>query len=71
MLAIFRVFNIDNDYYLILRRDVLEAVLKKLTMFKLMVKVELTDASDELVLFGIAGPDSDKILKENNIFSSY
>jgi folate-binding protein YgfZ len=67
MLAIFRVFKIDDDYYLILRRDVLEAVLKKLTMFKLMAKVELTDVSDELVLFGIAGPDTESILKENKI----
>jgi len=67
MLAVFRVFKIDDDFYLILRRDVLEAVLKKLTMFKLMAKVELTDVSDELVLLGIAGPDSDSILKENKI----
>jgi folate-binding protein YgfZ len=67
MLAIFRVFKKDDDFYLILRRDVLEVVLKKLTMFKLMAKVDLTDASDELVLFGIAGPDSDSILSEINI----
>ena len=67
MLAIFRVFKQDNDYYLILRRDVLEAVLKKLTMFKLMSKVELTDISDEFVLFGVAGPDLDSILKKINI----
>ena len=67
LLAIFRIFKQEDDYYLILRRDVLEAVLKKLTMFKLMAKVDLTDVSDDFVLFGIAGPTSDAILKENNI----
>lgn len=67
LLAIFRIFKQEDDYYFILRRDVLEAVLKKLTMFKLMAKVDLTDVSDEFVLFGIAGPDTDAILKENNI----
>ena len=67
LLAIFRIFKLENDYYLILRRDVLEVVLKKLTMFKLMAKVELADVTDEFVLFGIAGPTSDTILKEFNI----
>lgn len=67
MLAIFRVFKKEDDFYLILRRDVLDAVLKKLTMFKLMAKVELSDVSDELILFGLAGPDAEPLLKENNI----
>ncbi len=64
MLAIFRVFKKNHDYFLILNRDVLEPVLKKLTMFKIMAKVDLTDVSDDFVLFGLAGPDSDSIMKE-------
>jgi folate-binding protein YgfZ len=67
MLSIFRVFMQGNDYFLLIRRDVIEATLKKLTMFKLMAKVDLSDVSDELVLFGIAGHDADSILKENNL----
>jgi len=67
MLSIFRVFMQDDDYFLLMRRDVIEPVLKRLTMFKLMAKVELTDVSDELVIFGIAGPNADSILKENNL----
>ena len=63
MLAIFRVFKKDDDFYLILRKDVLETVLKKLTMFKLMAKVDLSDVSDELVMFGIAGPETESFLK--------
>lgn len=67
LLAIFRIFKQEDDYYLLLRRDVLEVALKKLTMFKLMAKVDLTDVSDDFVLFGIAGSDADAVLKENNI----
>ncbi|MFK7816817.1 MAG: folate-binding protein YgfZ [Gammaproteobacteria bacterium] len=67
MLAIFRVFQKDDDYYLILNRDVLEPVLKKLTMFKLMAKVDLSDVSDEYVLLGLAGPASASTLKEHGL----
>ncbi len=67
MLAIFRVFQKNDDYYLILNRDVLEAVLKKLTMFKLMAKVDLTDVSDEYVLFGLAGSDATSIIKDHGL----
>jgi len=66
MLAIFRIFKKEDDYFLVLRRDVLEAVLKKLTMFKLMAKVELSDVSDEFIIFGVAGADSDSVLKKHN-----
>ncbi|QMU60986.1 MAG: folate-binding protein [Gammaproteobacteria bacterium] len=67
MLSIFRVFMRGNDYFLLMPRDVIEATLKKLTMFKLMAKVDLTDVSDEFSLFGLAGPDTDSFLKENNL----
>ncbi len=67
MLAIFRIFKRDDDYILLLRRDVIDVVLNKLNMFKLMAKVELTDISNELVVFGIAGPNTDSLLGENNI----
>jgi folate-binding protein YgfZ len=67
MLAIFRVLKKGDDYFLILPREVLEPVLKKLTMFKLMAKVELTDVSDEYVLFGLAGPNATSITQEQNL----
>lgn len=67
LLAIFRIFKRDEDFFLLMRRDVIDATLKKLTMFKLMAKVELTDVSNDYVVFGIAGPDADSILAENNI----
>lgn len=66
LLSIFRIFKQGDNFFLLMRRDVIEATLKRLTMFKLMAKVELCDVSDEFVIFGIAGPNSDSILKENN-----
>ena len=67
MLSIFRVYKKDADYYLILPRDVLEQTLSKLNMFKLRAKVELSNQSDELAIFGIAGPDTELILDELNL----
>jgi len=67
MLAIFRIIKKEDDYFLLMRRDVIEVVLKKLTMFKLMAKVELIDVSDELVVFGVSGANSVALLNKNNI----
>ncbi len=66
MLSIFRIFLWNNDYFLLIPRDVIEVSLKKLTMFKLMAKVDLADVSDEFSIFGLAGPDSNTALKDNN-----
>ena len=66
MLSIFRVFIRDSNYHILLHRDVLEATLKKLTMFKLMAKVDLSDISDDLVSIGIAGPDTGATLNKLN-----
>ena len=67
MLAIFQAIKLGDDYGLVVRRDVLDTLLQKLTMFKLMAKVELNDTSDELVLFGIAGPDTESKLNKINL----
>ncbi len=67
MLSIFRIYKRDDDYFLILPRDVLEPTFKKLTMFKLMSKVDLSDDSDQFVIFGVAGPDTKSTLTSLNI----
>ncbi len=67
MLAIFRIFKRNDDYYLLLRKDVIEAVLKKLNMFKLMAKVELTDASDELIVMGLSGSNAEILMNKINL----
>lgn len=55
ILAIFRIVQQDDALLLILPRATLDNTLKRLRMFVLRSKVELTDASDEQVLLGLAG----------------
>ncbi len=67
MLSIFRIFMRGDNYHMLLHRDVLEATLKKLVMFKLMAKVDLEDISNDLVVIGIAGPSADSLLADTQI----
>lgn len=62
ILANFRIFKRDNNYFLLLRSDIEEATLKRLRMFIMRSKVELIDRSDELSRIGIAGLNSTKAL---------
>ncbi|BAO44107.1 CAF17-like 4Fe-4S cluster assembly/insertion protein YgfZ [Thiolapillus brandeum] len=55
MLALFLIFQREDDLYLLLPRERLEAVLKRLRMFVLRARVSLEDASDELVTAGAWG----------------
>ncbi|RTZ76186.1 MAG: folate-binding protein [Gammaproteobacteria bacterium] len=55
MLAIFLVFQRGEALYLQLPRERLDAVLKRLQMFVLRARVKLEDASDDLVVTGLAG----------------
>lgn len=63
MLAGFLIFKRGNTYYLRLPATILEATLKRLKMFVLRSKVTLKNVSDQLVRFGIAGPECIKILQ--------
>ena len=67
MLSIFRLFKRDEDYFLILPRDVLEMTLRKLTLFKLRAKVDLFDKSGQFALLGVAGPETETVLRCMNI----
>ena len=62
ILANFRIFKRDDDYYMRLRSDITEATLKRLRMFIMRSKVELIDKSDELCRMGIAGANATKYL---------
>ena len=44
-----------NDILLVCSRDILASTLKRLSMFVMRAKVKLTDATDEITLFGLAG----------------
>ena len=58
VLAFFRLFQRNDDYYLRLPREILEPTLKRLRMYIMMTQTELTDSSDTLARFGFAGPDA-------------
>ncbi|MEJ2592854.1 MAG: folate-binding protein YgfZ [Candidatus Thiodiazotropha sp.] len=63
MLANFRCFRRDGDYYLQTPAENLPAVLKRLGMYVLRSKVTLTDASDELARMGITGACAEPVLE--------
>ncbi|MDB5741805.1 MAG: hypothetical protein JWR68_120 [Polaromonas sp.] len=45
----------EEEVLLVCSRDILAATLKRLSMFVMRAKVKLSDASEELALYGIAG----------------
>ena len=55
MLASFRIFERGGALYLLLPRERLEAILKRLQMFVLISKVTLEDASTELAVIELSG----------------
>ncbi|MDX1796133.1 MAG: folate-binding protein [Hydrogenovibrio sp.] len=59
VLALMTVFKQGEAFYLSFDGSLREAILKRLTMFKLRAKVDLTDLSDEWVHIGYAGEFAD------------
>lgn len=62
LLASFLIWREGPDYLLQLPRTLLPAILKKLSMYVLRAKVKLTDASDERLCIGVAGPQAEQAL---------
>ncbi|MFK5914010.1 MAG: folate-binding protein YgfZ [Woeseiaceae bacterium] len=58
ILSNFRIFKIKKSFYLHMRRDILAATLKRLRMFVMRSKVELSDVSDVIIGMGIAGDNA-------------
>ena len=56
LLALLLIWREGDDFLLMLPRDILPAILKKLSMYVLRSKVKLTDASDERCLVGYSAP---------------
>lgn len=55
MMASFRLFRLGSDIIMQLPRERLDPILQRLRMFVMRSKVELTDASDELVQIALTG----------------
>ncbi len=65
LIASFHLWHDRNDdLLLMLAGDILPGILKKLSMYVLRSKVKLSDASDERVLIGLAGPEAEARLLE-------
>lgn len=64
MLGSFWLFQRDDALYLQLPVDRLAPTLKRLSMFVLRSQVTISDASAELVRFGIAGDCADRLLSD-------
>ncbi|NOU01240.1 MAG: folate-binding protein YgfZ [Gallionella sp.] len=64
MQATFLIWRDGEDYILQLPRSLVETMRKKLSMYVLRAKVQVTDASDALVVLGLAGNNAEKILRE-------
>jgi folate-binding protein YgfZ len=62
-LALFRVYQFHDTYYLQLPVERIEATLKRLQMFVLMSKVTLQDTSDQFFAFGLSGPNTSQLLQ--------
>ncbi|MFA4968250.1 MAG: folate-binding protein [Sulfuritalea sp.] len=56
LLALFLIWREGDDFLLMLPRDILPAMLKKLSMYVLRSKVKLTDATEERALIGYSVP---------------
>jgi len=62
LLANFLLLQRDDDFYMLMERAILEPTLKRLRMYVLMSKVEMTDVSDEMVVSAVAGPNAESLL---------
>lgn len=63
LLSLFRLFQRDGNYCLLLPQDGLAATLQRLNMFILMSKVSLHDVSDEFGALGLSGPNAETIIR--------
>lgn len=64
MLAAFRLYRLDDTFYMLLPADTLDAALKRLRMFVLMSKVTLEDCSTDKICIGISGPNAESQLQQ-------
>jgi len=62
VLAFFRLFQIEDQYYLRLPQSLLGDTQNRLQMYVMMSKLTLEDASNELLRIGYSGPDADQKL---------
>lgn len=65
VLALITVFKVTDAYYLSFDESLKETILKRLTMFKMMAKLELEEVSEQLLQIGYAGEFADLDLQRD------
>jgi tRNA-modifying protein YgfZ len=67
ILASFRLFMRDNNYYLSLPKSILPATITELQKFAIFSKITLADVSDKFNQFGIVGAQPELLLKDKTL----
>ncbi len=62
LLAIFQIFQLNGDHYLLLPRSLVDETLERLKKYTLMSKVTLKDSSDEWAIMGLFGKQAEECL---------
>jgi folate-binding protein YgfZ len=66
IIALLWVMKQDDDFYLSFPSNLAEIITKRLTMFKMMSAVEITDVSNELIQLGVIDEGFDNAFKLND-----
>jgi folate-binding protein YgfZ len=66
IIALIWVMKQADDFYLSFPSDLAEIITKRLTMFKMMSAVEITDVSNELIQLGVIDEGFDNVSKLND-----
>jgi len=64
LLALFRIFSINDKIYLQFPASLLAKIQKRLQMFVMMSKVTIKDVSNELINIGLAGSKISELLRQ-------
>ena len=65
IIALIWVMKKDADYYLSLPNDLSDIVIKRITMFKMMSEVEITDITNQIIQLGLLNEDFEGAFKLN------
>ena len=64
MLANFLLWREGASFFMVLSRDIVAAIQKRISMFVLRSRVRVSDVSESIVLHGASGPQADGALRE-------
>jgi hypothetical protein len=53
VISVFRMIKLENEYFLLLRKELSGKVIKRLTMYKLNANVDIDDCTNEYYLLGL------------------